>query len=132
MSGDLFCPVCGTEGPHEVVGCNWWKCSECNSQWDEDRRDDDSLPWKCYHCGEVCKTDEAAFHHFGRTQYDKPVCQIDAAQLRAIERELERYRAEDTELHRQIRAMQTKHARDLVREEERGYARGLSEGRGDF
>ncbi|HEV2747743.1 MAG TPA: hypothetical protein VGW34_10660 [Allosphingosinicella sp.] len=63
-------------------------------------------PWRCFHCGEVCTTKEAAAEHFGEGNYEMemPIC-IEAAtsemkalvltnremfeRLRKVERDLE-------------------------------------------
>ena len=123
----ILCPCCGSEDEHEVIGCNWYKCTTCKAQWDEDVRDDDALPWKCYHCGEVLKTYEAAHCHFGPSQYSKPFCQITPDNLREMEKELETYRGEDTKLHLEIARLHVEHRAALQREEEKGYARGLKD-----
>jgi hypothetical protein len=85
--------------------------------------------WTCFHCGETFPGDMAGYHaarlHFGKSIRDDPICQISARQLRIMEEELARYRAEDTELHREIAKMRADHITALRREEEKGYARGL-------
>lgn len=87
--------------------------------------------WRCFHCDEVFVDKQAAEAHFGSTEIDKPICQLDAAYVRGLEAELARYRGEDTDLHRQIYGMQADHAVALRRAEEQGYARGLHDGRND-
>lgn len=51
--------------------------------------------------------------------------------LRRAQDELGRYRSEDTDLMRALWAMQSDHATELRREEERGYEKGLRDGRLD-
>lgn len=92
--------------------------------------------WTCFHCGENFRTIGTARDHFGMDQSYDPACRIKLGQerllvmaLRKAERELERYRAEDTDLHREIHSMSSSHAQALIREEERGYAKGLADGR---
>ena len=88
-----------------------------------------SGPWRCFHCDEIFTDAKEAALHFGPGIYSDPACQVDAVHLRDLERELERYREDDTDLHRQIAAMESKHQQALMREEEAGYARGLHDAR---
>ena len=85
--------------------------------------------WRCFHCDEVFTDPAAARDHFGESVLDQPACQTDALRLRALEKELRRYRNEDTGLHRQIAHLKTEHAQALLRAEEAGYAKGLKDGR---
>lgn len=84
--------------------------------------------WRCFHCELVCTNWMQARMHFGPSLYSAPACQIDAAHLRDLEAQLSRYREEDTDLHRQIHGMQSEHQQALLREEEKGYRRGLADG----
>lgn len=86
------------------------------------------LPWRCFHCDETFTDAKEAALHFGTTQAQKPACQLNLKWLRYVERQLERYRDEDTDLHRQMHAMASRHQTELRREEEKGYARGLRDG----
>lgn len=85
--------------------------------------------WRCFHCDQVFTDEASARAHFGVSQMDIPYCEMKAEDVREMESELERYRAEDTALHRQIHAMQADHYTALKREEEKGYARGLRDAR---
>lgn len=125
----ILCPVCGSEDEHKALADSWLKCETCGCTWDEDCRDEDALPWRCYHCGEVCRTHEQAHAHFGATQDSEPACKIDAAAFRAMEETVRRYREEDSELHREIHRLNAAYAVKLRQEEEAGYARGLADGR---
>lgn len=87
------------------------------------------VAWKCFHCAESFTNVEDARLHFGATERVQPICQIDAKHVRKIEAELSRYREEDTDLHRQIAALESAHALALQREEEKGYERGLRDAR---
>lgn len=96
-----------------------------------------TVGWRCFHCDEYFTGDqraEAALH-FGADQAAEPACKVAAqdgglvAYIREQAAELEGYRAEDTELHRRIQSMICDHARELRAEEEKGYARGLRDGR---
>lgn len=100
--------------------------------------------WTCFHCGETFKTFGSARDHFGADPSAQPGCLIDQVALeeggkpergrgllvalRKVEAELTRYREEDTELHREIHRLHSDHRQALVREEEKGYARGLRDG----
>lgn len=102
--------------------------------------------WTCFYCGETFKTVGSAADHFGNNMHTaEPGCLIDyrvqveeggkpergrglLMALRKVEAELARYREEDTNLHRQIHGMQSAHNTALMREEEKGYARGLRDG----
>lgn len=92
-------------------------------------------PWTCFHCAETFTDPTAALEHFGDDMLAQPGCQIKAEEggllkrIREQEAELDRYRNEDTDLHRQIHAMRADHATALIREEERGYEKGLRDGR---
>ena len=84
--------------------------------------------YTCFHCEETFTSVEAAREHFGSSSLDIPTCQVDAAHLRELEKELFRYREEDSDLHREIHDLYAKHNTDLMREEEKGYASGLADG----
>ena len=99
---------------------------------------DRKIYWRCFHCGETfTKAQERwAREHFGDDQDDLPVCQMRLpgehhllTALRKAHRELKRYRSEDSDLMRAIYAMKADHAAALRREEERGYEKGLADGR---
>lgn len=81
--------------------------------------------WRCFHCDEVFRSSLKAQLHFGGCEGLMPACHIDAKHLRELEKELAKYRSEDTDLHRQIRNLECQHFTALRREEEKGYARGL-------
>jgi hypothetical protein len=88
--------------------------------------------WRCFHCGEVFTDREAARDHFGADQLAEPVCQIPdlAHLLRLQEYELRRHREEDSQIVRQVHALGGEHYRKEQDAEEKGYARGLADGRG--
>lgn len=94
--------------------------------------------WRCFHCGDAfTKAQERwAREHFGRADGELTVCQMRIpgehhllSALRNAQDELARYRAEDGDLMRAIYAMSADHAGALRREEERGYEKGLADGR---
>lgn len=94
------------------------------------------IHWRCFHCGETfTKPQERwAREHFGRDCSAEPVCLIRSAgenallsALRAAEDELAGYRAEDSLIIRSMHSMSADHVRALIREEEKGFARGLED-----
>ena len=84
-----------------------------------------ATPWRCFHCDETFADAAEAALHFGPRIYSDPACRVDAEHLRELERQLDGYREEDTDLHRQIAAMECRHQQAVMRAEETGYARGL-------
>lgn len=83
------------------------------------------VPWRCFHCEESFTDKDAARLHFGTSEHHQPACQIDVAEYRAMEARMRAYNEEDTELHRDIHRLESKHAVERRSEEEKGYARGL-------
>lgn len=99
---------------------------------------DRKIHWRCFHCGDTfTKAQERwAREHFGDDQDATPVCKIRLAGesalislLRKQERELARYRAEDSATLRALYSMQADHGTALRREEERGYEKGVADAR---
>lgn len=99
---------------------------------------DRKIYWRCFHCAATfTKAQERwAREHFGDDQEELPACQMRLPGehhlltiLRKARRELKRYQAEDNDLMRAVYAMSADHAAALRREEERGYERGLADGR---
>lgn len=98
------------------------------------------IHWRCFHCGAAFTLQQRrwAAEHFGRDQSAEPVCLIRTAgedallmALREAEGQLEGYRAEDQLILRAMGSMSADHRQALVREEERGYAKGLADGRAE-
>lgn len=92
--------------------------------------------WRCFHCDQVFTSRVDARNHFGNDENAMPACHIKAAgefalltALRNAEEELSRRRAEDSDLLRAMASMEADHQVALRREEEKGYARGLKDGR---
>lgn len=88
--------------------------------------------WRCFHCDEVFRSPAEARLHFGADQGHDPICKLRMPGeyhllniLRDQEQQLERYRAEDSEVMRAMHSMHADHAAALRGEEEKGYARGL-------
>lgn len=88
----------------------------------------EAVKWRCFHCDEAFTDEAAARDHFGRSERQSPACQIDAAEYRKMEARMLSYNEEDSEMHRQIYRMESAHAAALKAEEEKGYARGLTDG----
>lgn len=85
--------------------------------------------WRCFHCDERFHDTASATKHFGSHEYHQPACLIDVDQVRAQEAELARYREEDSDKDRAMARLRSGFATELLREEERGYARGLADAR---
>jgi hypothetical protein len=101
--------------------------------------------WVCFHCGEAFEGNLAGWHqarqHFGLSCESEPACIMRVPsgeaslvrKIRALENELSelkaRIAAEDTDADRQFYRMSAEHQVALRREEEKGYERGLSDGR---
>ena len=101
--------------------------------------DFDTGPWTCFHCDETFTTRREAKHHFGADEAETPICKVKGAGewalLDALRKAIdERNKAweamghEDTDCMRALYAARVDHATALVREEERGYAKGLADG----
>jgi hypothetical protein len=100
--------------------------------------------WTCFHCGEHFPSTFAgqrnALAHFGPQPSDEPGCvmQLGAEdkkilqRFRWVEEELARYRAEDSDKDREMAALRSDHAQALIREEEKGYAKGVRDSRRQF
>lgn len=96
------------------------------------------IHWRCFHCGDTFTLAQRrwAAEHFGREQDAEPVCLIRTAgegalltALREAEDQLAGYRAEDGLILRAMYSMRGDHAQALIREEERGYAKGVVDAR---
>ena len=122
---DTFFADCPAQGPVDVV---------------VGQHDTYPMPehgWTCFHCGETFTTPGAAREHFGPTPNVEPGCTIKVQlggergllnALRKAEARLARYMEEDTDLHRAMYAMQSRHTDALMAAEEAGYARGVRDG----
>lgn len=93
------------------------------------------VQWRCFHCDEVFDDPEVAREHFGSDQTHTPACKIAPdirgliAIIREKDRELESFRNEDDNSSRFFYEISSKHGQELRRAEEKGYARGLEDGR---
>jgi hypothetical protein len=81
--------------------------------------------WRCFHCRETFIGEAEAALHFGTSERESAACTIDIAEYRKMERRMHAYDEEDSELHREMHGMAARHAVELRREEEKGYAQGL-------
>lgn len=94
----------------------------------------DELPqsWTCFHCGETFTDSDCAREHFGGSLYDLTACQLNSQDgglltaLRVAGEQLARYREEGSDTERRMNNMAANFSRDLAREEEKGYAKGLA------
>lgn len=83
----------------------------------------------CFHCKEVFTSDIAATEHFGPSCQSKPLCQITREEWENNQRQLREYREDDAPIHREMVRLKDKHRDELRSEEEKGYSRGLKDGR---
>lgn len=99
---------------------------------------DRKIYWRCFHCGDAfTKAQEKhAREHFGDDRDAVAACQIRIGgeaqlirKLRQQERELNAYRSEDGQMMRAWMARSADHQVALRREEERGYEKGVRDGR---
>lgn len=91
-----------------------------------------ALGWTCFFCGDTFTTPGGASDHFGGDMGETAACRIKFGdemgllmELRRAQEELKGYRTEDSEKDRELAAMRSRHALELRREEEKGYARGM-------
>lgn len=96
----------------------------------------EAVAWRCFHCDEVFTDPKAAANHFGVDHVgDETLCQmaqVDGGIARVIAdlaEELQRYRSEDNTSYREFYALGADHQRALIAEEQKGYDRGLADGR---
>lgn len=96
--------------------------------------------WRCFHCGDVFTSEQAARLHFGRDEESKPACVVKAGAEQGLLGALRQaeYAAADarhaiaeesTEAARAYHAQATRHAAALRSAEEAGYERGLADAR---
>lgn len=104
--------------------------------------------WTCFHCGEQFAGNlagqRAAQQHFGATVDAIPGCRLRMRKgehsllrrIRWLERRalelqvvIDRYRAEDSDKDREFYALQATHAQALIREEKKGYEKGMRDAR---
>lgn len=94
-----------------------------------ERQSGERSEWRCFHCDETFSTIETAREHFGASQDAEPACKIDIAEYRRLEDQQASCRAECCEEAKRYYATQADHAQALIREEQKGYDKGLADGR---
>lgn len=96
----------------------------------------DPVQWRCFHCDATFTVHQErwAREHFGANEGETPVCKMRIpgeahliTALRKAQAELASYRSEDTDLMRAIESMEADYREKMIREEEKGYARGLKD-----
>lgn len=94
--------------------------------------------WRCFHCGEVFTDPKAAANHFGVDHIgDETLCQMAqvdggiAKVIADLAEELQRYRSEDNTSYREFYALGADHRAALIKEEQKGYDRGLADARAE-
>ena len=91
--------------------------------------------WRCFHCGDVFTTPSAAAGHFGIDQLQEPGCVAVLRhgeshlldRIRELEQQLREYEDGSTKMQRWAQAKFASHGEALVREEEKGFARGVAD-----
>lgn len=86
--------------------------------------------WRCFHCDEVCTDHASALEHFGIDRHCDPICKVDRAEYRRMEKRNIEHTLEDTELHRALEAKSAEMITAVRKAEEEGYNKGLADGRG--
>lgn len=87
--------------------------------------------WRCFHCDELFRSRREAAVHFGADQDSEPLCALKASDghlgvyIRDLEQQLDQYRAEDSHVLRAMHTQSADHSQALIREEEKGYERGV-------
>jgi hypothetical protein len=95
-----------------------------------------SHEWRCFHCGELFSDRAAAAEHFGVSEIETPACKLNAMEggllglVRRQAEQIEAYHREDTASYREFYSLGADHARALIREEQKGYERGLADAAG--
>lgn len=99
--------------------------------------------WTCFHCGETFQDEECAQVHFGHHEDADPGCILRMQpgeepllqRIRELEAEISDIRYQlldnDSATDRRMHGMIAEHRQALIREEEKGYAEGLRDGRVD-
>lgn len=89
--------------------------------------------WRCFHCNEIFTNPEHAAEHFGMNEGSTVACKLSHSEghlvtlVRKLQRELASYRREDNLVLRAWLTREADHRQQLVREEEKGYARGIAD-----
>lgn len=97
----------------------------------------EEMEWRCFHCDEVFTDTAAAKDHFGYDLLAEPGCKLNEIEggllgiVRRQEERLDAYHREDTASYREFYSLGADHSQALRREEEKGYAKGLADGRAE-
>jgi hypothetical protein len=89
--------------------------------------------WRCFHCGDVFTNPKHAASHFGLDELQEPGCVAVLRhgeghlldRIRDLEQQLRRYQDEDSDVMRWAAAKESGHREAFIREEERGYDKGI-------
>lgn len=95
---------------------------------------EEALRWRCFHCDETFTDKSLAADHFGSLVNDTAACRIDgglAFAFRRQQQELDRYRAEDTGMIREVYALSSRHESEKREWGDKEYAKGLADGRAE-
>ena len=85
--------------------------------------------WRCFHCEKVFNDRADAAEHFGPSEHDQPICQMDPDYIRWLLEQHRRNVDDDSEALRTLRGLASEHETLRRRAEELGYARGLADAR---
>jgi hypothetical protein len=110
-----------------------------NPGWvlEDDTLDQPQEAWKCFHCSETFTDPEAAKVHFGEELGSTPGCKLNALEggllkiVRDQEEELRQFRREEMASYREFYSLGADHSLALVREEQKGYDKGLADARAE-
>ena len=91
--------------------------------------------WRCFHCGDVFLNPKHAASHFGIDCMQEPGCVAVLRhgeshlldRIRDLDQQLRRYQDEDSDVMRWAMSKESDHRQALIREEERGYAKGVAD-----
>lgn len=91
--------------------------------------------WRCFHCGDVFLNPRHAASHFGIDELQTPGCVAVLRggeshlldRIRDLQEQMRRFLDEDSDVMRWAAAKASDHAQALIREEERGYAKGVND-----
>lgn len=92
------------------------------------------LSWRCFHCDEVFTDADKAREHFGGERDDEPACRLNETEGGTLKlycdalAQVRSYQDETDLTSKYFYEMGCTHHQALIREEEKGYARGLRDG----
>lgn len=119
-----YCSLCGAVEPVQEEGYELGDsepCVDCDGvACVVTRAEVESRSWRCFHCQELLTSEKSAREHFGATQGSVPACQVDIEHLRDLERQVESYRNEESELAAHFQQRDADRAVLIRRAEEEG------------